>query len=149
FTPYTLRSTSDGVRELASGEGHALGGGRIEVGALLADLQTSQQALAIGDLNREARTRIELENERAAIAVEHDVDADIAEPRQLVTACGNVQDRVPCRNLNPGNRIRRIRVMRNDLRPQHAIQRATARKIDAGADRALMQVRLPARYTGG
>ena len=47
-------------------------------------LQPVQQAVAVGDLDREPGPRVEFQDQRALVLVEHDVDADVAQPGQLV-----------------------------------------------------------------
>src|SRR5262245_20491734 len=76
----------DRMRECLLCERNSLRGWRAEIGSLLTQLEPSQQSLTVRDLDSQSGTSVQLEHQRSEIAVEHDIDTDIAEACQLIAA---------------------------------------------------------------
>jgi len=101
-----------------------------------------EQAVAVGDLDREAGPRVELEDQRALVLVEHDIDADVAQARQFVGARRDQQQLVPARDLQAHDRVLGVGMFLHRLVAEHAAAGDAAGDVDADPDRALVQVGL-------
>ena len=103
------------------------------------------RSLSVGNLDRKSGPRVQLEHERPAIAIQHDVDADIPKAREFVTARGDIQNRIPVRNLQAGDQVVGVRVVRDNFCDQHPVESRSRSDVDTCAHRALMQVGLAIR----
>lgn len=100
--------------------------------------QPMAQPPAIRELDREAGTRVQLEHQGAEVAIEHDVDAQVAEGHELVAARREHQQPVPSGDLDTGDGHIRIRVERGRPAGTDRVGGATGLEVDSTADRPLM-----------
>lgn len=111
--------------------------------------QSETQPPAIRELDREAGAGVQLEHQGAEVAVEHDVDAEVAEGHELVAARREHQQPVPARDLDAGDRDIRIRMDRDRPAGTDRVGGATGLEVDSAADGSLMQIRFAVGSTGG
>ncbi len=111
--------------------------------------QAMAQTPAIRELDRKARAGVQLEHQGAEIAIEHDVDTEVAEGHELVATRREHQQPIPSGNLDSGDGNVRIRVKRDRPAGTDRVGGESGLEVDTAADGALMQIRLAVGSTGG
>src|SRR5690606_26971477 len=82
-------------------------------------------------------------------AVQHEVDADVAQVRQLVAARRHFQQVMPAGNLQSLDRILGIRVLADAFAAPDAFRGHPGGDVDANADGTLVQVGLAVGHARG
>ncbi len=102
------------------------------------------QATVVGDLNVQAGTGIELQNQWAFVLVQDHVDADVAQAAQLVAFGGKLHEAVPVGQLHAIHRVGGVRVLADDVVQPGALQGNAGGQVHTHANGALVEVRLAA-----
>ncbi len=116
---------------------------------LLDGLEVGHQAAAVGDLDGEARTGVELQQHGAAELVQHHVGPDVAEARHLVAGGRQGQQGVPVGHLEIVQIEAGIRMVTQRIAKLHCPQRAAGAQAQTHPHGALVQVRLAVGGGGG
>ena len=132
---------------LFRGFGDAFGRQLFEVGFYR--VSTQGQPAVVGNLDIQARTGVEFQDQRAFVLVQHHVDTDVTQAAQLVAPGGQCHEAVPVGQLHAVHRIGGVRVFADDAVQPRAAQGQAGRQVDTDTDSALVQVGLAARLTGG
>src|SRR5690606_17755062 len=129
-------------RELAARDAGTLDRVRVGIENLVDALQPVREPGTVRDLDVEAGPRGHLEDQGTEVAVDHHVDTHVPEPRHRQAARRRLQDVVPVGDVEAGDRRARVRVLVDDLVPQHAGQRLPGADVDARAHGPLVEVGL-------
>ncbi len=110
---------------------------------------TVGQAAVVGDLDVQARTGVEFQDQRALVHVQHHVHTDVAQPAQLVATGRQLHEAVPVGQLHAVHRVGGVRVLGDLVVQPGAAQGDAGGEVDAHTDGALVQVGLAAGLAGG
>src|SRR5690554_4095946 len=97
-------------------------------------VQALAQAYAVGELNTQPGTRVQLQHQRPVASVQHQVDAEVSQAAQRLTSRGQYEQRLPAGDLEPYQRLQGVRVPRHRTVMADGADGAAGGDIDAGTD---------------
>lgn len=119
------------------------------IGHLVDHLEAFQHPFAVGDLDRQAGTGVELQEHGAALFVQNHVDSQVAQTRHVVGAGGDGEDLLPVGDLEAVKILGGIGVMGDGAVVLDGVDGVSGDDVDSDPDGPLVEVGLAVAGGGG